>query len=64
MTKMKFKRMKLGLSQETLSKLTRIPRSDISKIECGRLLPYQKQASRIAANLDMCPDELLKQIEG
>jgi predicted transcriptional regulator len=51
-TELKNKRVEKGLGQRKLSKLTRMPQREISKIENGTFKLRDKQASRITKALD------------
>lgn len=50
-TAMRGERMAKGLSLSQLSRMTWVNSSELSKIERGRMVPYEKQAQRIAAAL-------------
>lgn len=63
MTKMKARRVELGLSQQALANRTGLWVSDISRIETGRLRPYAGQAQRIAGVLGLDPSELQDEVE-
>jgi len=58
MTRMKARRLALGLSQQDLANRTGLWVSDISRIETRRLVPYAGQAQRIAGVLGLEPSEL------
>lgn len=63
MTKMKARRLALGLSQQDVANRTGLWVSDISRIETGRLRPYAGQARRIAEVLGLAEDELLDEVD-
>lgn len=57
--RVKAKRMKLGLSQEELSMLVGIDRTELNAIETGKGNPKLKTVESIAAHLDASVAELL-----
>lgn len=63
MNKVKDYRIKLGLSQEELSQITNIPRTTISSIESGKVLPSVDYAIRLARALKCSVEELFTQEE-
>lgn len=63
MTRMKLRRLELGLSQQDLANRTGLWTSDVSRIETGRLRPYAGQAQRIADVLGLDPSELQDEVE-
>jgi ribosome-binding protein aMBF1 (putative translation factor) len=60
MLKAEAARRKRGWSQQTTAYKAKVQASDISRLENGRLIPYPKQAERLAKVLDLQPDELLQ----
>lgn len=62
MTRMKARRLELGLSQQDLANRTGLWVSDISRIETRRLVPYAGQAQRIAEVLGLEPGELQDEV--
>jgi transcriptional regulator with XRE-family HTH domain len=60
MLRIKAERLRRGWSQQDLGFRSRVQATDISRIERGRLIPYDSQANRIAAALEVTPDELLQ----
>ncbi|MFN3598394.1 MAG: substrate-binding domain-containing protein [Aquificaceae bacterium] len=63
MNKVKDYRIRLGLSQEELSQITGIPRTTISSIESGRVLPSVDYAIRLARAFKCSVEELFTQEE-
>jgi transcriptional regulator with XRE-family HTH domain len=59
---MKRERLRLGVNQATVSFLTAIAISDISKIETGRLRPYPNQLERLASFFDVDGATLLEDV--
>ena len=51
-------RIKKGYSQEQLAEIIDIAERNISKIECGENFPRADKISKIAAALDVVPQEL------
>jgi transcriptional regulator with XRE-family HTH domain len=51
-------RNKRGWTQVDLSYHSRVPASEISKIECGRLKPSLGQLERLARALGIRPEEI------
>jgi transcriptional regulator with XRE-family HTH domain len=51
-------RIRGGLTQRDLSYLSRVPISEISRIECGRLKPTNGQLQRLAKALGVKPDQI------
>ena len=51
-------RRKLGLTQVELARRTHIASTNLSSIECGRLLAWPKAKRRIAKALNIKVDEL------
>ena len=60
MTKLKARRLALKLTQQAVGYLASVSASDVSRIENSRMIPYPKQAEKIAAVLKMNPGELQK----
>ncbi|MDM7266510.1 MAG: helix-turn-helix transcriptional regulator [Aquificaceae bacterium] len=56
-------RQRLGLSQEELSRITGIPRTTISSIESGSVMPSVDYALRLARALGCSVEELFSQEE-
>ena len=52
-----------GLSQEVFSGLAALDRTHYSKIERGLRTPNLETIFKIAQALEMCPSELVKEIE-
>lgn len=63
MTKMKARRLELGLSQQDLANRTGLWTSDVSRIETRRLRPYAGQARKIAEVLGLAEDELQDEVD-
>lgn len=63
MTKVKARRLELGLSQQDLANRTGLWVSDISRIETRRLVPYAGQARKIAEVLGLAEDELQDEVD-
>ena len=61
--KMKAERIKRNWSQVDLSFFSRVPVSDISKIETGRMRPYPAHAQKLASALGLNPGELQEPVE-
>lgn len=57
-------RQKLGLSQVELARRARIASTNLSAIECGRLLPWPKAKRRISQALKIKVDILFPSDEG
>ncbi len=58
MTRLKAERLKRGWSQQDLGFHARVPVADISRIERGWMRPYPGYAARLAAALNLKPEEL------
>jgi ribosome-binding protein aMBF1 (putative translation factor) len=58
MSKLKAKRIEKGWSQQVLGFHCSVSASDISRIETGRMKPYEDQAERIARVLELKAAEL------
>jgi transcriptional regulator with XRE-family HTH domain len=64
MTRMKDRRLQLGMSQTVLAARARpMSTSDVSRIENKRQVPYPGQLKRLARALKLAPDELLLDVE-
>lgn len=50
-TRLKFERERQGLTQAALARVAWLNSSELSKMERGRMVPYEEQARRIAAAL-------------
>ena len=61
MIRMKVERLRRGWSQQDLGYHARVQATDISRIERGRLIPYDSQADRLAKALGITPAQLLEQ---
>ena len=59
MTRMRARRLELGLSQRAVAGRARVANSDLSRFETGRATPYEAQAQRIARVLKLSADELV-----
>ena len=57
-TRMKFQRIVLELSQDRLGSMSGITQADISRLENVRAIPYDGQAERLAQILGLKPEEL------
>ena len=57
-TRMKFQRIVLELSQDRLGSMSGITQADISRLENVRAIPYDCQAQRLAQILGLNPEEL------
>ncbi len=63
MTRLKYERIRRGLSQEAVGVLAgRLSQSDIGLIEAGQRIPTPKVLARLAAVFDLPADVLLKPI--
>jgi len=58
MTTIRELRLRRGWSQLELSRRARIHPSDLSKIEAGRIVPYEPQLRRLARALGVRVDEI------
>jgi transcriptional regulator with XRE-family HTH domain len=58
MSKLREERLKKNWKQLDLAYRSRISQAEISRIECGRLIPTQGQLQRLAKALGVRPDEL------
>jgi len=56
-------RLKRGWRLEDLSHFSKVSAADISRIENGRLIPYDSYAERLAAALGLRPEELTEEVE-
>ena len=64
MLRVKYERVRRGLSQDTLAVLAgRLSQPDIGLIENGRLIPTTAQLERLAAIFGVPPDALLLPVE-
>ena len=59
MTRMRARRLELGLSQRVVAGRARVANSDLSRFETRRATPYKAQAMRIARVLKLSADELV-----
>jgi ribosome-binding protein aMBF1 (putative translation factor) len=62
-TRMKYERMKRGISQHKLAVLTELQQADVSKIKNRRLVPGPRQAERISRALKIPSHELQQPVE-
>jgi transcriptional regulator with XRE-family HTH domain len=60
----KEERTQRGWTQIDLSYHSRVPASEISKIECGRLKPSPGQIERIARALGVQPEQIINETSG
>jgi|GEM_PF-933872 len=58
MKRIKAERISRGWTHADLGRIARVVRPDISRIECGHLIPYGAVAKRLAAALGIQPEEL------
>ena len=63
MLRIKAERLRRGWSQQDLGFHARVQATDISRIERGRLIPYDRQAARLAEALGLAPTQLLQPCE-
>jgi len=56
-------RKKRGWSQQRLGFLSDVASTDISRFETGILIPYPRQAERLAAVLGVPADELIADVD-
>jgi transcriptional regulator with XRE-family HTH domain len=61
--RIKYERTRLGVSQETVGVVTRLPQPTISAIERGRVVPTAAELQRFADALGVPPGALLKPVE-
>jgi transcriptional regulator with XRE-family HTH domain len=61
--RIKAERLKRGWRLENLSHFSGVSAADISRIENRRLVPYDSYIQRLAAALEIHPDELLREVE-
>ncbi len=62
MLRLEYERRHRGLSQAELARQTGLHPSTISKIESGRLNPYESQIRKLATALDMSEEEMLEEV--
>jgi transcriptional regulator with XRE-family HTH domain len=62
-TNLQVVRLKLGMSQIALGKLSGVSQLNISLIEQGRLTPTDAERQSLAAALDIPPNALLRFVE-
>jgi transcriptional regulator with XRE-family HTH domain len=60
MTRMRARRLELGLSQRALAKRADVANADVSRFETGMGIPYESQAQRLARVLRLAPQELVE----
>ena len=61
---MKARRLQMKLTQQAVGYLVSVGSSDVSRIENRRMVPYPKQAEKIARLLKLDPGELQKPQRG
>jgi transcriptional regulator with XRE-family HTH domain len=59
MTRMRARRLELGLSQRTVAQRAKVANADVCRFETGMGTPYKAQAERLARVLDLPPDGLI-----
>ena len=59
MTRLRARRLELGLSQRTVAGRARVASADLSRFETRMATPYKAQAERIAGVLGLLPDSLV-----
>jgi transcriptional regulator with XRE-family HTH domain len=60
--KIKAERLKRNWRLEDLSHFSKVSAADISRIENRRLVPYDSYIQRLAAALELKPEELLEEV--
>jgi transcriptional regulator with XRE-family HTH domain len=60
--RLRYERFRRGLSQAGIAAAARVPQPMVSLIERGRLVPTPAQLTRLAAVLDIPPDDLLRDV--
>jgi ribosome-binding protein aMBF1 (putative translation factor) len=55
-------RVKRGWRLEDLSHFSKVSAADISRIENGRLIPYDVHAKRLAEALGITPEQLMEKV--
>jgi transcriptional regulator with XRE-family HTH domain len=63
MTRMRARRLELGLSQRDVASRARVANSDLSRFETRMGTPYKDQAARIARVLDLPAESLVEVIQ-
>lgn len=63
MTRLKFERVRRGLSQSALAHLAGVPQPAVSLAESGRLAPAPEELSALARVLGLPASALLLQVE-
>ena len=63
LNRLKYERLRRGLSQETLGIAARVDQSTIAQMELGRYFPTAIVLDRLARVLDVPGDQLLKPVE-
>lgn len=61
--RIKAERLKRGWRLDDLAHFSRVSAADISRIENGRLIPYESYTRRLAEALGIRPDELMEEVE-
>jgi transcriptional regulator with XRE-family HTH domain len=62
MTRLKYERLKRGLSLQTLGYQAQVQSADVSKIERRIFTGYPSQRERLAQVLDIEPEQLLAEV--
>ena len=62
MLRIKHERLRRGWIQVDLAYHSRVPVADVSRIETGRLRPYDSQITKLATALGVGPTELLQEV--
>lgn len=62
MTRLKFERLNLRVSQHGLAQIARLSQPTVGLIENGRLIPTAQQLTRLGDALRVSPHELLKDV--
>lgn len=63
MLRLKFERLRRGLSQEAVGRAARVDRADLSRIEAGIDQVAGARLRRIAAALELTPETALELVE-
>lgn len=63
MLRLTMERLRRGWTKTELSRRARIQLSDVSRIESGRMKPYQPQRQRLAQVLEVPADRLFEEVE-
>lgn len=62
MQRLKFERVRRGVSQQVLARIADMHQPEIAQIERGRLTPTTQQLARLGDALEVPPDELLVEV--